>query len=136
MSFWELLVVAVVGLLVIGPDKLPETIKSGLIWVRRVRRMVNETRSEIEQQLGVDEIKREIHNQEVLESLRALNLARQSAENELNSIGESAQQLKAEIREEFAPEDEGLFGDQRANHPLPPPETPAVTPAKSDKAQS
>lgn len=137
MSFWELLVVAVVGLLVIGPDKLPETIKTVLTWGRRIRRIVNDTRSEIEQQLGVDEIKREIHNQEVLDSLKALNIAQQQAQKDLASVGERvgerAHQLAASIREDFEPEDEGLFGDQRSNHPPEPPVPPASEVSETNK---
>jgi len=58
MGFAELIVIAIVGLIVVGPDRLPQTIKSGLVWMGRIKRLINETRTEFEQQLGVDEIRR------------------------------------------------------------------------------
>lgn len=91
MSFWELLVVAIVGLLVVGPEKLPDTIRSSMLWFGRLKRGLNSTRTEFEQQLGLDDIRRELHNEKVLESLRALEQthkkAADAAHNISNDIG-------------------------------------------------
>jgi len=38
IGFPELIVVSIVALLVIGPDKLPETLRSLFLWVGRLRR--------------------------------------------------------------------------------------------------
>lgn len=117
MGFAELIVIAIVGLIVVGPDKLPQAIKSGMVWFGRIKRLLNETRSEFEQQLGVDEIRREIHNEQVMASLKALRIAKEKAEAEVLSAGEEVEKLVQEIREDFPPEDEGLYGEQHANHP-------------------
>lgn len=50
----ELLVIAVVGLLVFGPDRLPEMARQAGRWVRDLRRMVAKARSEVSDSLGVD----------------------------------------------------------------------------------
>ncbi len=117
MGFAEFIVIAIVGLIVIGPEKLPQTIKTGLVWFGRLKRLINDTRTEFEQQLGVDDIRREIHNEEVLESLKTLNTTRQEAEQEAVEAGRQILDSVHDIRDDFEPEDEGLFGDQRANHP-------------------
>ena len=95
MSFWELLVVIVVGLLVIGPERLPEALRTGALWFGRMKRAINNTRVEFEQQLGMDEIRRELHNEQVLASLRALE---ESTENFKNKIQQADADLQAEIK--------------------------------------
>ena len=82
MGFLELLVIGVVGLVVVGPDRLPGALKSGMVWFGRIKRAVNSTKAELEKQIGMDEIRREIHNAQVMESLKALKQARDDAENE------------------------------------------------------
>jgi len=117
MGFAELFVIAIVGLIVIGPEKLPQTIKTALIWFGRVKRLINETRGEFEQQLGVDEIRREIHNEEIMESLKSLKIAKEAAESETVNVGQQISDAVHCIKDDFDPEDEGLFGEQHCNHP-------------------
>ncbi len=131
MGIAELFVIAIVGLLVIGPEKLPETIKTCLVWAGKAKRMLNNTRTELEQQLGVDEIRREIHNEEVLASLEALKKQGKLAVDETQ---DQVEQITRSIKEDFEPDDEGLFGEQTANHP--PPENDDDTPSPSSPAPS
>lgn len=51
----EILVIAIVGLLVFGPDRLPEMAKQAGGWVRDLRKMVASARSEMSGSLGVDD---------------------------------------------------------------------------------
>ncbi|HEY7884947.1 MAG TPA: Sec-independent protein translocase protein TatB [Cellvibrionaceae bacterium] len=78
MGFFELLLIAIVGLLVVGPERLPDTIRTVALWVGRIKRSLRETRSEIEKQLGADDIRRQLHNEEIMRSLES---TRQSIEN-------------------------------------------------------
>ncbi len=71
IGFFELILIAIVGLLVIGPERLPETARSAGLWIGRLKRTLRDTRSELEQQLGADEIRRQLHNEEVMRSLEA-----------------------------------------------------------------
>jgi len=50
----EIVVIAVVGLLVFGPERLPEMAKQGAGWLRDLRKMVASARSEMSGSLGVD----------------------------------------------------------------------------------
>lgn len=69
IGFFELLIIAIVGLVVIGPERLPETVRSISLWIGRLKRSLRETRSELEKQLGADDIRRQLHNEEVMQSL-------------------------------------------------------------------
>lgn len=69
IGFFEMLLIAMVGLLVIGPERLPETVRSIGLWVGRLKRSLRDTRSDIERQIGADDIRRELHNEEIMRSL-------------------------------------------------------------------
>ena len=69
ISPMELILVFVVALLVIGPDKLPGAVRTGSLWLGRFRRSYNKVKSEIERELNTDEIKRQLHNEAVLEEI-------------------------------------------------------------------
>lgn len=69
IGFFELLLIGIVGLIVIGPERLPETIRTVSLWVGRLKRSLRETRSEIEKQIGADDIRRQLHNEEIMHTL-------------------------------------------------------------------
>jgi sec-independent protein translocase protein TatB len=85
VGFFELLVVGGVALVVIGPEKLPGAIKTGALWIGRLKRSLLETRREIEQQIGADEIRRELRNEEIMASLEKLRQVREELERDIES---------------------------------------------------
>jgi len=48
----ELLVIALVGLLIFGPDRLPNAITQASAWLRQLREMAAQTRQEISDSMG------------------------------------------------------------------------------------
>lgn len=79
IGFAELLLIAVVGLLVIGPEQLPGTIRTISLWLGRLRRSFNEIKSDIEREIGADDIKRQLHNETILKEL-------ENTRSELNAM--------------------------------------------------
>ena len=71
IGFFELLVIACISLVVIGPERLPEAARAVGLWLGRLKRSLRETRTELEKQLGADDIRRQLHNEEVMHSLEA-----------------------------------------------------------------
>ena len=51
IGFWELLVIAVVLLLVLGPERLPEVAKQAAFWVRKARTGMHRLRSEMKSEI-------------------------------------------------------------------------------------
>lgn len=58
-SFGELVVLAVIALLVVGPDKMPELARTAGRWYGILRRTLTGVRAEMEQQLLLDDLRRE-----------------------------------------------------------------------------
>jgi sec-independent protein translocase protein TatB len=86
IGFSELILIAVVGLLVIGPERLPETIRVTTRWLRNIRRSFEQAKREVEQELGVNDIKRELHNEEVLNALNNVKGDLQQAQQALSEL--------------------------------------------------
>ena len=71
IGFAELLLVSIVGLLILGPERLPGAIRTGSLWLRKFRRSFNDIRAEIEREINTEEIKKEIHNNAIMQSLKS-----------------------------------------------------------------
>ncbi len=65
----EILVISVLALIVLGPERLPTAIKTLAIWLNRCRRSFNELKSVVEREINADEIRQQIHNDNVLHEL-------------------------------------------------------------------
>jgi sec-independent protein translocase protein TatB len=91
IGFAELLVCLIVALVVIGPEQLPGTVRTVGLWIGRLKRSLRETRSEIERQIGADDIRRQLHNEEILQNIEATRRQFQ------NSIDESANAIESSV---------------------------------------
>jgi len=110
ISFGELLICLVVILVVIGPERLPETVRTVALWIGRLKRSLRETRSEIERQIGADDIRRQLYNEEIM---RSLEKTRAEMNQTINSIEHDIQHPLKDLTEE-----------QRAAFYSPPEELP------------
>lgn len=69
IGFSELLIIAVLTLIVMGPERLPETVRTIILWFGRLRQFLSAARTEIEDEVGVDEIRRQLHNEKLMRDL-------------------------------------------------------------------
>ena len=93
-SFFELIVICVVALVVLGPDKLPGAIKTLGLWIGRLRRSFNNIRREIEQEIGADEIRRQLRNEAIMEKF---NSTKSQVTQSIQSIKKEADAVKDEL---------------------------------------
>ena len=66
ISVSELLLVGLVALLVLGPERLPGAARTAGLWVGRLKRSFNAIKQEVEREIGADEIRRQLHNEHIL----------------------------------------------------------------------
>ena len=69
IGFPELMLVAIIALLVMGPQRLPEAMRTVGLWWGRLSRSFNALRTEIEREVGMDEIRRQIYNESIIADL-------------------------------------------------------------------
>ena len=99
IGFPELILIAIVGLLVIGPERLPETLRTLGLWMGRMRRSFTQVKAEIEKEIGMDEVRRQLHNEAIMEERKRIEAevkhTADSARSSLNAGIEQATPPKA-----------------------------------------
>ena len=79
IGFSEILIVATLTLIIMGPKRLPETVKTITLWLGRIRNIINSAKVDIENEVGIDEIKKQLHNEKIMNEI-------EKSKRELNSI--------------------------------------------------
>ena len=57
IGFFELILIAIVALFVIGPERLPHVARSAGLWIGKMRGFVSSVKSDIDQELKAEELK-------------------------------------------------------------------------------
>ena len=103
VGFWELAIIAVIALLVIGPERLPKAARTAGLWVGRARRMVTDVKADIDREIresDLAELKKageELKNtQSAVESAGA-QIIEDSELGELKKTGEELKAAKGEF---------------------------------------
>lgn len=101
IGFAELVLIFVVGLLVLGPERLPGAVRTVSLWLGRLRRSFTALKNEIEREVGADEIKQQLHNESILANLKetedSLKDSFSSVEKEFRSTQSDLQSLEYDI---------------------------------------
>ncbi len=85
IGFSELLIIAIVALVVLGPERLPKAARFAGLWARRARAQWFSVKAEFERDLAADEMRRSM----------------QDARDAMRGIDESVRQHDADLRQEF-----------------------------------
>ncbi|MBB1518192.1 Sec-independent protein translocase protein TatB [Aquipseudomonas guryensis] len=72
IGFSELLLVGLVALIVFGPERLPGAARTAGLWVGRLKRSFSAIKAEVEREIGADEVRRQLHNEQILQMEREL----------------------------------------------------------------
>lgn len=86
IGFTELLLVAVIALVVLGPERLPQAIRTTAYWVGKVRRSFQSAKEELEREIDADGIRQQLHNEAVM---KELNKTREQFQNQINDLKKS-----------------------------------------------
>jgi sec-independent protein translocase protein TatB len=111
IGFLELALISIVALLVIGPERLPETIRTIMLWLGRIRRTFANIKNELEQEIGADEIRRQLHNETIMKDIKeakesisgALKETDQSINDFRHSLNESIDSAKPNLQPNTMP---------------------------------
>ncbi|EKP0308394.1 Sec-independent protein translocase subunit TatB [Aeromonas veronii] len=100
IGFWELIVIGVVALVVLGPERLPVAIRTATHWIRLIRSTANSVKSELEQELKLQELHNDLKKAEQLQ-MSNLSPELQESIEQLKSAAQSVNrpyQVENEIR--------------------------------------
>lgn len=116
IGFWELVMVGVVALIVVGPEQLPGLARKAGFWLGKARRMIAEMKAEVD---------RELHLEEIKQSLR-----QQASIGAVKDLTDQVQSFRREVEEEF--DDPGPPPGWQPGMPTAAPPPPGWTPPVSN----
>ena len=131
IGFWELIVVGVVAMIVVGPEQLPGLARKAGFWLGKARRMIAEMKAEVDRELHLEEIKQSLRQQADL--------------GEVKNLADEVKSFRRQVEEEFddpGPPPGWQPGMPTAGPPpgwTPPPASPepsAPAPVQSQKPTS
>lgn len=94
IGFWELAVLGVIGLIVLGPERLPVVARTLGRWAGRARHYVNALTTELENEIAAEDIRKDVRR------------AREQIESETREFRESTEQAVSPLMEPIEGESE------------------------------
>ncbi len=98
IGFWELSIIGIVALLVIGPERLPAVAKNVGQWVGQMKRFVGNMKLEIDKEIKADELKKILQEQADSAGIHEIIEEGKSALDEVNGgINDHESRIQAEL---------------------------------------
>ncbi|WP_367702467.1 Sec-independent protein translocase protein TatB [Helicobacter pylori] len=113
MGFFEILVVLVVAIIFLGPEKFPQAVVDVVKFFRAVKKTLNDAKDTLDKEINIEEIKKETLEYQKLfenkvESLKSVKIeeledAKITAENEIKSIQDLMQDYQQSLENNAPP---------------------------------
>ena len=71
IGFLEILIIFILGIIIIGPERLPEVIKTFLKLYKRIEKKFINFKKDIEDDIGSNELKKDVFNELRMEELES-----------------------------------------------------------------
>ena len=94
IGFAEILVIALLGLVVLGPERLPGVIRTAVRWLHHLKQTAHNVRETMESELNIEEIKQDLHFKDIERQL-------QSAKQQASEAGENMSNMSSLLQEEL-----------------------------------
>jgi sec-independent protein translocase protein TatB len=109
LGFGELLLIALVALVVLGPERLPKAARFAGLWVRRARAQWYSVKSELERELAAEELKRNLDaaRTAATDFERQVRTAASDLDSSVREKGEAARSGLKALRDELSADVEG-----------------------------
>ena len=69
IGFGELVLIGIVALFVFGPEQLPAVARTLGLWWGRLKYTLQNAKNDFDREVGADEIRRQLHNEQVMKEL-------------------------------------------------------------------
>ena len=124
IGFMELLLIGILGLVVLGPERLPTAVRSISSWIRAMKKMANSVKDELEQELKIEQLHSDLKN---AESQGLKNLSPE-LQDSIDQLKEAAQSVNRPYQVEDVPTAKDTPAQETTTT-----EKSAATSANSDK---
>lgn len=138
IGFSELVLLGIIALVVLGPEKLPGAIRTASLWIGRLKRSFNAIKTDIEREIGADEIRRQLRNEAIMDKFKqtkaqvddAVNTVRKQTEEFRKNVELEAKAVESAANPlgttKTTPPDEGLTAQALTSGSAPAATPPAT----------
>ena len=88
VGFFELVIIVLVSLLVLGPERMPHAIRHAGLWIGRFKRQYKRLREDLEREIGADDIRRQLYNEQIMQELNANKEEMENLKRQFDRIAE------------------------------------------------
>jgi len=92
IGFWEIALISIIGLVVLGPERLPTAIRSVMHWINTVKGVANTVKTEISQELKLHELN-EMNDNMIKASKDGFKNLDSDLQESIDEMKKSAQEL-------------------------------------------
>ncbi|GAA7175594.1 Sec-independent protein translocase protein TatB [Helicobacter pylori] len=144
MGFFEILVVLVVAIIFLGPEKFPQAVVDMVKFFRAVKKTLNDAKDTLDKEINIEEIKKETLEYQKLfenkvESLKSVKIeeledAKVTAENEIKSIQDLMQDYQRSLETNTTPNhlNEEVSNEEALNKEVSSDESPKEVKSATD----
>jgi Tat protein translocase TatB subunit len=131
LGIWEMAVIGVVALVVLGPERLPKVARTVGQWIGKMQRYVAQVKSDINREAELAELRKmktEFEN--------AARDVKSSFETEAKKAEDDFKAVEADVERQLHPREESAYGEPPTHALAPPSHDPVVEPPIYDESGS
>lgn len=93
LGFWEIIMIVLVALIVVGPERLPGLARTTGLWVGKAKHFVNSVKQEIHDEITADELKKTFEPEQLMDDVYEII-------EETRQVGQETKQSLHDIQKE------------------------------------
>ena len=95
VGFWEIAIIALIALIILGPERLPRAARTMGLWVGKARRTLSEVKRDIDRELDASELKNIKNIKDDLKDTKNI------FEDAASTLNETASTLNEKVVDEY-----------------------------------
>ena len=116
VGFWEIAIIALIALIILGPERLPRAARTIGLWVGKARRTLSEVKRDIDRELDASELK-DIKN--IKDDFKDTKNIFEDAASTLNETASTLNETASTLNEKVLDEYETVAVKPEINKPEP-----------------
>ena len=93
IGLWELIVIGILGLIVLGPERLPVAVRSVSQWIRTARRMASNVKDELAQEFEIEKLHSDLKKAEAYSKDLNTDVIPKELHQSIKSLQEAAKDV-------------------------------------------
>ncbi|NRA84455.1 MAG: Sec-independent protein translocase subunit TatB [Gammaproteobacteria bacterium] len=93
IGLWELIIIGILGLVVLGPERLPTAVRTASQWIKTAKKMANSVKDELAQELEIEKLHSDLKKAESYSKDLNINAIPEELHESIKSLQEAARDV-------------------------------------------